>query len=69
MLLIHNYGTNDVSMWLCGGGAAVKLGNTVASPPLSGTVTYTAGISGYTWTNNNAGACTVAFTQIKTRQS
>jgi len=58
-------GSGNVALWICGGGAVLKLGDSHSNT--SGVITYQAGINGYRWTNNTGGTITVNFFSIKTR--
>lgn len=60
-------GSGNVSLWLCGGGFAVRLADSQGNQ--SGTIASNAGINGYRWTNNTGGTITCNFFTIRTRQS
>lgn len=67
MILVNRQDTSgNVALWLCGSGAALKLGDSTGTA-VSGTITHNSGINGYRWTNNTGGTITVAFASIKTR--
>jgi len=64
-ITINDTAGGNVEMWLAGGGVnGVKLGNT---KPTTNTVTYNAGIVGYTWTNNSGGTGPFTFAAVRTR--
>jgi len=64
-ITVNDLAVGNVEMWLAGGGGnGVKLGNT---KPTSNTVTYNAGIIGYTWTNNSGGTGPFTFAAVRTR--
>jgi hypothetical protein len=65
MITVNNQTSGNVALWLCGGSAAVKLGD--SSGNTSGTIAYVSGILGYRWTNSTAGTITAVFAAIKTR--
>jgi hypothetical protein len=67
MITVNNQTSGNVALWLCGGGAAVKLGDSLNNT--SGTIAYVSGILGYRWTNSTAGTITAVFAAIKTRNS
>jgi hypothetical protein len=58
-------GSGNVALWLCGGSAAVKIGDSHGNE--SGSIANNGGISGYTWTNDTGGTVTCSFTAIRTR--
>ena len=69
MIIINNTsGLGTVSMWLCGGSSATPVANSGVSGG-TGTVAYTSGISGYTWTNNTGGTISASFAAIRTKTS
>jgi hypothetical protein len=57
--------SGNVALWLCGGAAAVKIGDSHGNE--SGSIANNGGISGYTWTNDTGGTVTCSFTAIRTR--
>jgi hypothetical protein len=57
--------SGNVALWLCGGGTAVKLGDSHGNE--SGTIATNGAINGYTWTNNTGSTVTTSFTVIKGR--
>ncbi len=61
-------GSGNVALWLCGGGAALKLGDSTGTAN-SGTITYVSGISGYRWTNDTGGTINCSFTAFKGRNA
>jgi hypothetical protein len=67
MILINRQdgSSGNVALWLCGGGAAVKIGDSHGNE--SGTIAYNSGITGYRWTNNTGGTISATFAAIKTR--
>ena len=65
LLVINNYTSGNVALWLCGGSSAAKLGDSLSNT--SGTLIYNSSINGYRWTNNTGGTITANFFSIKTR--
>jgi hypothetical protein len=66
LLIVNSYTTGWVTMWLCGGGTVVNVGQ------VSGTVgsfAYTPGNAGYTWTNNSGSTQTIGFFFVRTRST
>lgn len=65
MLVVNNYTSGAVTIWLCGGGstnAVSTVGTTV------GSFTYVPGINGYRWTNNYGSSTSFGFFFVRTRQ-
>ena len=64
MLVVNDQNGGGVAIYLCGGGltTVVSYVNTQV-----GTLTYTSGISGYTWTNNTGAVRTFCFFFLRTR--
>ena len=67
LVIINNHSTGNVALWLCGGGTAVKISDTVSDT--SGTIAGNGGITGYTWTNNTGTTFNVTFFSLKTRDA
>jgi hypothetical protein len=64
MLLVNNWSSGAVTIYLCGGG------NTTAVASVTGTVgsfAYNSGIAGYTWTNNSGATAAFGFQFFRTR--
>jgi len=64
MIIVNSSTTGFITIYLAGGGVTSNvssLGGTV------GTLTYNAGINGYTWTNSSVLASTVVFFCVRTR--
>ena len=57
--------SGNVAVWICGGGTAVKLGDSHGNE--SGSVASNGVGNGYRWTNNTGGTVTVNFFSIQTR--
>jgi hypothetical protein len=55
-------------MFLCGGQSATAIGASKLAVDF-GTVTYNAGINGYTWTNNTGSTIDASFQATKTRDT
>ncbi len=65
MLVVNNWYTGAVTIYLCGGGAVTVVSTVIAS---AGTFAYNSGIGGYTWTNNiYGGTATFGFFFVRTR--
>ena len=67
MILIDCQLDGALSLWLCGGGSATRIGGSKTGG-YDGTVAHNSGISGYTWTNANISQ-NVNITAIRTRSS
>ena len=67
MILIDCQLDGTLSLWLCGGGAAARIGGSKAGG-YDGSVAYNSGISGYTWTNANTSQ-NVNITAVRTRSA
>lgn len=67
MVTVNSYATGNIALWLCGGGSATKLGDSLSNT--SGVITYVSGINGYRWTNNTGGTITASLAIIRTRQA
>jgi hypothetical protein len=67
MILIDAQIDGTLSLWLCGGGAAARIGGSKTGG-YDGSVAYNSGISGYTWTNANTSQ-NVNITAIRTRSA
>jgi hypothetical protein len=65
MILIDCQNDGALSLWLCGGGSATRIGGSKTGAN-DGTMAYNSGINGYTWTNANT-AQNVNITAIRTR--
>jgi hypothetical protein len=66
MIVVNNVHTGNVALWLCGGGTAVQLGQSLASGGNGGTIGPTG--TGYQWTNDTANnQITASFGLIRTR--
>jgi len=64
MLIVNDWGTGWVTMYLCGGGGTAivtSVGGTV------GSFAYNSGINGYTWTNNTGRSAPFGFQFFRTR--
>jgi hypothetical protein len=66
MLVVNSFSTGAVTIYLCGGGSTTVVANVIAQV---GTLTFTPGINGYTWTNNTGSAATFGFFFVRTRPS
>ena len=66
MLLVTNCTSGTTVMFLCGGQSATAIGASKLAADF-GTVTYNAGINGYTWTNNTGSTIDASFQATKTR--
>jgi hypothetical protein len=66
MLLVTNCTSGTTVMFLCGGQSATAIGASKLAVDF-GTVTYNAGINGYTWTNNTGSTIDASFQATKTR--
>jgi hypothetical protein len=67
MIMVNNHSTGNVALWLCGGGTAVKISDTVGNS--SGIIAGNGGVSGYTWTNDTGTTFECTFFSIKTRNT
>ena len=66
LIIVNNTGTTgNVAVWICGGGTAVKLSDSVSNT--SGTIASVGGINGYRWTNNTGATDSFSFAAIQTR--
>jgi hypothetical protein len=65
LISIYNQNTRNVALWLCGGGTATKLGDSVSDT--SGTLVYYNLYAGwgYQWTNNTGSTANFNFGAIK----
>jgi len=54
LAIIQNLSTRNVALWICGGGSAVKISDSLSDT--SGTLTYysNAGTTGYTWSGTSS---------------
>ena len=64
MLLVNNHNNGAVTLWLCGGGTTVAIGN---AGPQVGSLAYNPAIGGYTWTNNYGSTANFGFQFFRTR--
>ena len=64
LLLTQNITNRNVSMWLCGGATATRIGDSLSNT--SGLVAYHSPTNGYRWTNNTGGTIQASFACIKT---
>ncbi len=62
MLIVNNWSTGGVTIYICGGGATVNVGSVSGTV---GTFSYTAGV--YRWTNNYGSTATFGFFFVRTR--
>jgi hypothetical protein len=68
MIIVNNtLSTGNVQLWLCGGGGAVKLGDSTSSTTLNGTIAQQTLIAGYQWTNDTGAPQNISFGVIRTR--
>jgi len=65
MLIVNNYTSGAVTIYLCGGGNISAIANVGG---VVGTFTYVPGINGYRWTNNTGSTATFGFFFARTRQ-
>ena len=63
MVIVNNTSNGNVALWLCGGGTAVQLGQTVASG--GGTIGPTG--TGYRWINDTGATANFSFALTRTR--
>jgi hypothetical protein len=67
MIIVNNTdSTGNVQLWLCGGGGAVKLGDSTTNTVNNGTITFISGSSLYRWTNGGSTE-QISFGLIRTR--
>jgi hypothetical protein len=67
MIIINNVQLTGVTaLWLCGGGSATQIGASGASGG-TGTIYYTGGVAGYTWSNDTPSTQNITFALIRTR--
>jgi hypothetical protein len=65
MIIVNNTSsTGNLQLWLCGGGAATKLGDSSTSTTQNGTITAITG--GYRWTNGSTEQ-QISFGVVRTR--
>jgi len=64
MLIVNNQNDGSVTIYLCGGGNTSVVANQNSQV---GTLTFNAGIGGYTWTNNSGSTATFGFFFVRTR--
>ena len=67
ILVINNITNGNVALWLCGGGSALKLGDSLSNT--SGNVTYQSAYNGYRWTNNTGISIQASFYAVETRSA
>ena len=65
MVMINNTATGGNQVWLAGGGATTSIGSNGAGA--GGTLTYNAGINGYTFTSTYVATAGFAFVIFRTR--
>ena len=67
LIIINNYATGSMAVFLASAGTTALI---ASIGTLYGTLAYTVGIKGYTWTNNYlGGTASIAFVTIKTRNT
>jgi hypothetical protein len=64
MLIVNNWSTGGVTIYICGGGATVNVGSVSGTV---GTFSYQASVNGYRWTNNYGSTATFGFFFVRTR--
>jgi hypothetical protein len=64
MLIVNNWATGAVAIWLCGAGSVTLVSNISTT---YGGFAYNAGIIGYRWTNNTGSTANFGFFFIRTR--
>jgi hypothetical protein len=64
MLVVNNHNNGGLTIYICGGGTTAAVASVIGAV---GTFAYSAGNSGYTWTNNTGGTVTVGFFFVRTR--
>ena len=72
MIVVNNTNsTGNLQLWLCGGGGAVKLGDSTGNTASNGTISYyvNGSTSGYRWSNNSGTTQQMSFAAIRTRQN
>ena len=70
MIIVNNtLSTGNVQLWLCGGGGAVKLGDSTGLTAQNGTIAQQTLIAGYRWTNDTGASQNISFGVIRTRNS
>ena len=65
MVVINNYTTGGVSLWLCGGGNTSQSGSVSGGAAMS--VTFNSGINGYTIQNLTGATVTLGIFKLRTR--
>ncbi len=65
MLVINNWTTGGVSIWLCGGGGTNQIGTVSGGAGMS--VSYNSGINGYTIQNFSGATLTLGIFKLRTR--
>jgi hypothetical protein len=65
MFLLNNYSSGGVSIWLCGGGNVSQVSSVSGGAGMS--VTFNAGISGYTIQNLTGSTVTLGIFKVRTR--
>jgi hypothetical protein len=66
MLVVNNWSNGGVTIYICGGGGVTVIGTV---QPQVGTLAYTSGNAGYTWTNNYGASGTFGFFFVRTRNT
>jgi len=66
MFLVNNHNLGSVTIWLVGGGSTSAVSYVGATV---GSVAYTVGIGGYTFTNNSGSTATFSFMFFRTRNT
>jgi hypothetical protein len=66
MLIVNNWTSGAVAIWLCGAGSVTLVSNISTA---YGGFAYNAGINGYRWTNNTGSTANFGFFFIRTRTS
>jgi hypothetical protein len=64
MLLVNSHTSGAVTLYVCGGGSTAVVGGVGTQV---GTLTFSPGISGYTWTNNSGSSAVIGFMFFRTR--
>jgi hypothetical protein len=64
MLVVNNFSSGAVTIWLCGGGSTNSVSNVGG---VVGSLSYVAGIDGYRWTNNSGTTTSFGFFFLRTR--
>jgi hypothetical protein len=64
MLVVNNWSTGGVTIYICGGGSTVNVSSVSGTV---GTFSYQASVNGYRWTNNYGSTATFGFFFVRTR--